>query len=182
MKKRTPWIAVAAAAGAAGIAYALWPKKKIPAQAIVDPFDIDRYMGLWHEVARLPNRIEKNLRNLTEDYALNADGTMTVVTRAFNKEKNKPVEATGKIKFKGADTRGELEVAYFLPVYLNYNLLDIDDNYQYALVSGSGLDYLWLLSREHSMPEEMKQRFLQKAMGLGFEISQLEWMDYGRAS
>jgi apolipoprotein D and lipocalin family protein len=40
------------------------------------------------------------------------------------------------------------------------------------------MGYLWLLSRESSMPEEMKQRFLQKAKALGFEIDKLEWMDY----
>jgi apolipoprotein D and lipocalin family protein len=71
-----------------------------------------------------------------------------------------------------------MEVAYFLPIYLDYNVLDIDENYQYVLVSGSSMGYLWLLSRESSMPEEMKQRFLQKAAGLGFAITQLEWMDY----
>jgi apolipoprotein D and lipocalin family protein len=178
MKKGKALIAVAAAAGAAGIAYALWPKKKVPAGAIVDPFDKERYLGKWNEVARLPNLIEKDLRDLTEEYSLNEDGTIKVVTRAFNPVKNKAVEATGTIKFRGPETRGQLEVAYFLPIYLEYNILDIDEHYQYALVSGSGMGYLWLLSRESSMPEEMKQRFLQKAMGLGFEISQLEWMDY----
>ncbi|OKS88147.1 lipocalin family protein [Mucilaginibacter polytrichastri] len=178
MKKGTTFIAVAAAAGAAGIAYALWPKKKIPAGAIVDPFDKERYLGKWNEVARLPNLIEKDLRDLTEEYSLNEDGTIKVVTRAFNQMKNKPVEATGTVKFKSAETRGQLEVAYFLPIYLDYNILDIDDNYQFALVSGSGLGYLWLLSRESSMPEEMKQRFLQMAISLGFDISKLEWMDY----
>ena len=178
MKKGKALIGVAAAAGLAGIAYAFWPKKKIPAGAIVDPFDKDRYLGKWNEVARLPNLIEKDLRDLTEEYSLNADGTIKVITRAFNAIKNKPVEATGTIKFKGADTRGQLEVAYFLPIYLDYNILDIDENYQYALVAGSGMGYLWLLSRESSMPEEMKQRFLVKAMELGFEISELEWMDY----
>ena len=166
-------IAVAAAAGAAGIAYALWPKKKIPGTAIVDPFDKDKYLGKWNEVARLPNLIEKDLRDLTEEYSLNEDGTIKVVTRAFNPVKNKAVEATGTIKFKGSETRGQLEVAYFMPIYLDYNVLDIDDDYQYALVSGSGMGYLWLLSRESSMPEEMKQRFLQKAMSLGFEINRL---------
>jgi apolipoprotein D and lipocalin family protein len=177
MKKGRAFIGVAAAAGVAGLAYALWPKKKIPANAIVDPFDKDRYLGKWNEVARLPNAIEKNLRDLTEEYSLNEDGTIKVITRAFNAEKNKPVEATGTIKFKGSKTRGQLEVAYFLPIYLDYNVLDIDEDYQYALVSGNGLGYLWLLSRENSMPEEMKQRFLQKAMTLGFEISNLEWLD-----
>lgn len=178
MKKGNLAIGVAAAAGVAGIAYALWPKKKVPASAIVEPFDKERYMGTWHEVARLPNLIEKDLRDLTEEYTLNEDGTITVITRAFNPAKNKPVEATGTIKSKGAETRGELEVAYFVPIYLDYNLLDVDDDYRYALVSGKSMDYLWLLSRESSMPEEMKQRFLQKAMALGFEISKLEWMDY----
>lgn len=178
MKKGKALIGVAAAAGLAGIAYALWPKAKVPAGAIVDPFDKEKYLGKWNEVARLPNVIEKDLRDLTEEYSMNADGTIKVITRAFNPVKNKSVEATGTIKFKGAETRGQLEVAYFLPIYLDYNVLDIDDNYQYALVSGSGLGYLWLISRDSSMPEEMKQRFLQKAIGLGFEISKLEWMDY----
>lgn len=178
MKKGNALIGVAAAAGVAGVAYALWPRKKIPASAIVDPFDKEKYLGKWNEVARLPNLIEKDLRDLTEEYSLDDDGTIKVITRAFNPVKNKAVEATGTIKFKGLETRGQLEVAYFLPIYLDYNILDIGDDYQYALVSGSGMGYLWLLSRESSMPEEMKQRFLQKAAGLGFDISKLEWMDY----
>lgn len=178
MKKGNALIGVAAAAGVAGVAYALWPRKKIPASAIVDPFDKEKYLGKWNEVARLPNLIEKDLRDLTEEYSLDDDGTIKVITRAFNPVKNKAVEATGTIKFKGLETRGQLEVAYFLPIYLDYNILDIDDDYRYALVSGSGMGYLWLLSRESSMPEEMKQRFLVKATGLGFDISQLEWMDH----
>jgi len=178
MKKGKALIGVAAAAGVAGVAYALWPKKKLPASANVDPILKEKYLGKWNEVARLPNLIEKDLRDLTEEYLINDDGTIKVVTRAFNPVKNKAVEATGTIKFKGAQTRGQLEVAYFLPIYLDYNILDIDDDYQYALVSGSSMSYLWLLSRESSMPEEMKQRFLRKATGLGFDISKLEWMDY----
>ncbi|RFZ92911.1 hypothetical protein D0C36_16090 [Mucilaginibacter conchicola] len=122
--------------------------------------------------------IEKELRDVTEGYSLNEDGTIQVVTRAFNPVKNKAMEATGTIEFKGAEKRGELEVACYLPIYLDYNVLDIDEGYQYALVSGSGLDYLWLLSCESSMPEEMKQRFLQRATSLGFDIDKLEWLDY----
>jgi apolipoprotein D and lipocalin family protein len=178
MKKEKALIAVAAAAGIAGIAYAIWPKQKIPYNAIVDPFDKERYMGKWNEVARLPNLIEKDLRDLTEEYTPNDDGTIKVITWAFNKVKNKPVEATGTMKFKRAETRGQLKVAYFVPVYLDYYVLDIDDNYQYSMVSGNGTGYLWLLSRESSMPEEMKRRFLDKATALGFDISKLEWMDY----
>jgi apolipoprotein D and lipocalin family protein len=135
-------IGAGAAARVAGIAYALWPKKKLPASAIVDPFDKERYLGKWNEVAHLPNLIEKDLRDLSEEYSLNEDGTIKVIARAFNPVKNKAVEATGTIKFKGAKTRGQLEVAYFLPIFLDYNILDIDEHYQYALVSGVA----WVIS------------------------------------
>jgi apolipoprotein D and lipocalin family protein len=177
MKKQTTIIAVAAGAGLAGLAYALWPKKKIPLNAIVDSFDKDRYLGKLNEIARLPNAIEKNLTDLTEEYSENEDGTLKVVTRAFNAKKNKPVEATGTIRFKGRITIGKLKVAYFLPIYLDYNVLDIDKDYRYALVSGSGLDYLWLLSREDHIPDDIQQRFLHKAAGLGFDTGKLEWMN-----
>ena len=83
MNKQQKWlVAIAAGAGAAGLTYALWPKSKIPKNAIVQPFDKKRYMGLWNEIARLPNRIEKNLKNVTDEYDLNDDGTIRVITRA----------------------------------------------------------------------------------------------------
>lgn len=176
MKKEKWIIAAAAGVGIAGLAYALWPKSKIPNGAIVQPFDKHKYMGLWNEIARLPNRIEKNLKNLTEEYSLNDDGTIKVVTRAYNFDKNKPVEADGRAKFIGADTRGKLKVSYYLPIYLDYNVLDVDATYRYAMVSGNSLDYLWIISRENSMPEDIKGRFLAKATALGFDVSKLEWM------
>lgn len=176
--KKEKWIIGAAAAGAgiAGLAYALWPKNKIPRSAIVQPFDKKKYMGIWHEIARLPNKIEHNLKDLTEEYSLNEDGSVKVITRAYNFEKNKPIEAEGKAKFKGGGKRGKLEVAYYLPFYLDYNVIDIDEDYHYALVSGSSLDHLWFLSRETSIPDDIKTRFLAKATALGFNTGNLEWI------
>lgn len=176
MKKEKWILAAAAGAGLAGLAYALWPKNKIPKNAIVSPFDKTRYMGIWHEVARLPNMIEKNLKDLTEEYIPNADGTIKVITRAYNTEKNKPVEAHGELKFKGSETRGKLGVSYYLPIYLDYNVLAVDEHYQYALVSGNSLSYLWILSRDGNITEEIKSHFLEKALALGFDTWKLEWL------
>jgi apolipoprotein D and lipocalin family protein len=177
MMKKEKWIvALAAGAGVAGLAYALWPKNHIPIGAIVQPFDKNKYLGLWYEVARLPNGIEKNLKNLTEEYSLNEDGSIKVTTRAYNFDKNKPVEAEGIAKFTGPETRGKLKVSYFLKIGLDYNVLDVDRHYQYALVSGNSLDYLWILSRENTIPDEIKERFLTKATNLGFDVAKLDWV------
>ena len=174
--KKDKWIlAAAAGAGVAGLAYALWPKKNIPNNAIVSPFDKERYMGKWHEIARLPNLIQKNLKDLTEEYIANADGSIKVITRAYNAEKNKPVEAHGELKFKGPHTRGKLGVAYYLPIYLDYNVLAVDEHYQHALVAGNSFKYLWILSRDGSITEEIKSHFLNKASELGFDTWKLEW-------
>jgi apolipoprotein D and lipocalin family protein len=69
----------------------------------------------------------------------------SLVTSAYYFHKNKSVKAEGKAKFAGPDTRGKLRVAYFLPIYLDYNALDVDAQYQYAMVSDNSLDYLWII-------------------------------------
>jgi apolipoprotein D and lipocalin family protein len=176
-RKERTLIAIAAGLGVAGLIYAVWPKNKIPKTAIVDPFDKIKYLGLWNEIARMPNAIEKHLKDLTEEYSLNDDGTIKVTTRAHHTEKNKVVEAEGTAKFTGPATRGALKVAYFVPVYLDYNVLDVDEDYQYAMVSGSGLDYLWILSRDIDVPADITTRFLTKATSLGFDTGKLEWMN-----
>jgi apolipoprotein D and lipocalin family protein len=175
--KREKWIlpAVAGATVAAGVAYALWPKREIPKGAdVVTPFDMDKYVGLWNEIARLPNPVEKNFTQLAERYIANGDGTYHVVTRAYNSKKEKWIEATGKLKVAEPGT-GHLKVSYFGPFYLNYNILDIDENYEHALASGSDNKTMWLLSKETSMPEDIQVRFLQKASDYGFDVSKLIW-------
>jgi apolipoprotein D and lipocalin family protein len=85
-------------------------------------------------------------------------------------------EITGKLKFAGDEEIGMLKASYFGPFYLSYNVLAIDPDYQHALVSGSGLDYLWLLSRDKAIPGDIKQQFLDTAKHIGFDINKLEWV------
>jgi apolipoprotein D and lipocalin family protein len=67
-------------------------------------------------------------------------------------------------------------VSFFKPIWGSYNVIDIDENYKYALVVGKNKDYMWILSREKTIPENYKQRFLDKAKSLGFEIENLVWV------
>lgn len=171
MKKEKLLIALAAGAGVATVIYSLLSKDIPDGAAVVQPFNQNRYMGLWYEVARLPNRIEKNIKHLTEEYSLNHDGTMKVVTTGYNIKTNKWKRASGTMKFTGTENAGMLKVSYLGPFYANYNVLDIDSDYRYALVSGSGLNYLWILSRETSIPDHIKAQFLNTAKEIGFNTN-----------
>ena len=177
MKNEKLWIAIATGAGVAALTYALMPKKQLPEGATAaEPFDKHSYLGTWNEVARMPSFMEKDFQKVIEEYSLNDDGTIKVVTKAYNAEKDKWSEFAGTIKFAGAEDVGTLKVSYFRPVYFAYNVLEVDAEYQYALVSTSNLDYLWILSRKSSIPDEVKEKFLNKAKAIGFEVEKLEWV------
>ncbi len=86
--------------------------------------------------------------------------------------------ATGKAKFRGDKNVAALKVSFFGPFYSGYNVLAIDEEYQYALVAGKNLDYLWILSRTPSLPEVIKDRYLQLAKDIGYNTSDLLWVDH----
>lgn len=177
MKKEKWLIALAASAGLAAIIYKLISKDIPDGATAVQPFDINRYLGKWYEIARLPNRIERNIKDITDNYSRINDNTFKIVAKGYDTKKGNWREMSGKIKFAAQKGVGMFKVSYLGLFYAAYNVLDIDPHYKYALVSGNRLDYLWILSREPSVPEDIKHQFLLKAMSIGFAVEQLEWMN-----
>uniref|UniRef100_UPI00255022BB lipocalin family protein n=1 Tax=Enterobacter hormaechei TaxID=158836 RepID=UPI00255022BB len=96
-----------------------------------------------------------------------------VLNRGYDPVKNKWNESEGKAYFTGEPTTAALKVSFFGPFYGGYNVIKLDDKYQYALVSGPNRDYLWILSRTPTIPEAVKQDYLNTARDLGFRVDQL---------
>lgn len=175
LKKLTPY-AVAGAALAAGIV--LWSETRsgLPDGAIpVSDFKLARYLGQWYEIARFNYRFERGLENVSAHYSLNRNGTVKVINRGQEIDTGQWKESTGKAKFAGEENTGMLKVSFFWPFYAPYNVIAIADNYQYALVAGKNLDYLWLLSRAPVMPDGVRNSFLQKASAIGYDVGKLVW-------
>ncbi len=146
----------------------------IPQQATaVTPFDKEAYLGKWYEIARLDFKFERNLNNTTAEYSLNENGTIRVFNQGYDTLKGKWDEAVGKAKFVGADTTAKLKVSFFGPFYGGYNVIAIDRDYTYALVAGDSHKYLWILSRETTIPESVKENYLKIAEDAGYDTSQL---------
>ena len=145
---------------------------------VVENFDKKEYLGKWYEIARLDVSFEKNLNNTSAEYSLNEDGSIRVVNRGYNTKKKKWTKAVGKAKFVESENIGKLKVSFFGPFYGGYNVVALDPDYKYALVAGSSLKYLWLLSREVSVPDEVKSDYLRIAEEIGYNTDDLLWIEH----
>jgi len=162
-------------------AFALQSCKTIPKGAIaVKPFDQKKYLGIWYEIARLDYKFEKNLNNVTATYTLKKDGAIKVDNKGFNYKKEKWEQSIGKAKPVADPQEAKLKVSFFGPFYSGYNVIAIDKEYKYALVAGKSTKYLWILSREKTIPEEIKKEYIQQARAIGYKTDELVWVEHNK--
>lgn len=152
------------------------PEKAKP----VADFDANRYLGTWYEIARFDYRFEKDLDNVAARYSLLENGDIKVFNSGYDYVKNEWKSSTGSARFRGDKNTAALKVTFFKPFYSGYNVIALDNDYRYALVAGKNLDYLWLLSKEKTMPEEIKKQYLKKAEEIGYDISGLVWVKHDK--
>ncbi len=135
--------------------------------------DIIRYMGVWHEIARLPNSFENaDLRNTKAAYVLEADGTVRVVNSGVDAD-GKRRYAEGRAYAPDKSDFSKLRVSFFWPFYGDYYILELAPDYGWALVGGRDKRYLWILARSASLPETTLSEILQLAKKRGYDTSKL---------
>jgi apolipoprotein D and lipocalin family protein len=144
----------------------------------VTPFDKEKYLGKWYEIARLDFKFERDLNNTTAVYSLNENGTIKVDNQGYNTKTGEWSQAIGKAKFVGESTVGKLKVSFFGSFYTGYNVLAIDEEYKYALIAGENLKYLWILARETTIPAEIKDEYLHIAKEIGYSTNELLWVEH----
>ncbi|MEY3219875.1 MAG: hypothetical protein RIT27_1232 [Pseudomonadota bacterium] len=142
--------------------------------AVVDDFDVNKYLGKWYELARIDNRFERDLIGVTAYYKMLDDGQVEVINRGFNPNTNTRQVAKRTARFVDKPSVGHLEVTFFYPFYAGYKILELDKkDYQYALVTSDSFDYLWILARDPVLSDITYQMLVEKAKQLGFDTSAL---------
>ena len=170
------WQIGLAAIGTAALIINLSSCASIPKGATaVNPFNKERYLGKWYEISRMDFKFEKNLNNVTANYTLKKDGSIRVDNKGYNYVKKEWKESIGKAKFVGSSNEARLKVSFFGPFYAGYNVIALDKDYKYAMVAGNNLQYLWLLSRETTIPPAIVNQYLAQAKNLGYDVSKLVW-------
>lgn len=139
----------------------------------VTDFDAERYLGTWHEIARLDHRFERGLEAVTATYTRRADGAIGVLNRGRDAESGEWRQVEGRARFvEDADT-GYLKVSFFGPFYGAYVVFELDEDFRHALVSGPNRSFLWLLAREPDPDEAVVDALVARAAAAGFETEAL---------
>ena len=140
----------------------------------VDEFDIEKYEGFWYEIAKFPNRFERDLTDVMAYYQTNGDG-LEVINQGVNSKTGEKEVAEGIAIIDGP---GKLRVSFFRPFYGDYYVMKLDQcasgEYQWSLVGSPDREYLWLLSRTKTMDDDLFNYLVESAAEEGFDVSKLE--------
>ncbi len=137
----------------------------------VREFDLERYLGLWHEVARMDHRFERGLTDVTAEYTLKEDGTIRVENSGWNIRKGERSKIIGHAKTTSVP--GLLRVSFFWRFYSDYRVLMLDPDYQWVLVGSSNSKYLWILSRVECLPKEIYDKILIEVQRRGYDTKKV---------
>lgn len=153
------------------------PEGITPVKAV----DVNQYAGIWYEIARLDHSFERGLTDVSAEYQIKDDGSLTVINRGFSKEDGVWEEAKGRAVFVGNERSGHLKVSFFGPFYASYVIFRLDND-EYAYITGYDRDYLWFLSRTPTVSDEALDDFRAVARTEGFKLDELIIVDQGRNS
>jgi apolipoprotein D and lipocalin family protein len=154
--------------------------QEAPVQTIAS-LDVNRYVGTWYEIAKYPNRFQKQCASHTRaQYLTNAEGSLQVINRCVTRE-GETLEAIGQAHQVGGASSPKLQVRFapawlsWLPwVWGDYWVIDLDKDYQLAAVSDAKREYLWVLSRHKQVDAKTYQALLTRMAAQGFDIQKLE--------
>jgi apolipoprotein D and lipocalin family protein len=138
----------------------------------VSHVDLERYAGKWFEIARYPNRFQRDCQSdTTAIYTLRNNGKVQVVNACRKKDGTiKGVRGTAKIV---DTTNARLKVTFFWPFYGDYWIIGLDPDYRWAVVGEPGRKYLWILSRTAQMTDGDHQKALVAVRSARYDPARL---------
>ncbi len=139
--------------------------------------DVSRYLGKWYEIAKLPQATQAGCTAVTAEYSLNEDGSVKVLNscRLFDPSSGRLITISGKAT-PVDQSNSKLEVSFFEGLQKgNYWVLELADDYSYALVGEPSRSSLFVLSRSPQISEDLYQMLLSKAAEKhGYDVTTVE--------
>lgn len=136
--------------------------------------DLKRYMGTWYEIARYPNNFQKGCVGSKATYSLRDDGKVSVLNECYNESfSGKLRSAKGKAWVVDKESNARLKVSFFWFFAGDYWIIDLADDYSYAVIGHPKRKYLWILSRAKEMNESVYNTILSRLKDNQYDTARL---------
>jgi apolipoprotein D and lipocalin family protein len=151
---------------------------KEPFQETEEYVDIERFTGNWYVIALLPTAFEKDAANGIENYSLTEEGNIRVqYTFRKNSPQGKEKVMTQKGWIYNKESNADWRVRPLWPLKLPYYILEIDEDYQYTVIGTNNFKYLWIMSRNPKMDEQLLQQISSRMTARGYDMSEIQYME-----
>ena len=145
--------------------------------------DMPRFMGDWYVIAQIPTYIERKAYDSVESYRLDADGTIRTTFRYRNGSADAPVKTMEPVGRVVPGTNNAVwEMQFVWPIQAEYVIVDLAPDYSRTIVGRSKRDYVWLMSRQPSLPAPELAAAIQKIRELGYDTTKLRMVPQSAAT
>lgn len=149
--------------GPAGCAETTTQANALPPLEAVESVELSRYLGTWYEIASYPQKFQEGCTATTANYSQGKGDNIVVLNRCRKGGLDgKEDEAKGRARVVDTTTNAKLEVSFFRPFWGDYWIIDLDPEYQWAVVGHPGRDYLWILARTPALDPGVYDGILQR--------------------
>lgn len=154
----------------------LAPENSASPLATVEQVDIAEYMGKWYEIAKYPVVFETGCYGVTAEYSLNGDGTVRVFNTCRTADGAIANTIEGYAAVEDPTTNAKLMVYFFGPFGAPYWILELGENYEYAVVGDPTRSFFWILSRAPQLDDATYESILSRMPDWGYDPARLELM------
>lgn len=141
--------------------------------------DLKRYVGLWYEIAKIPNSFQDQCaKNTTAKYTLTKDGEIYVTNSCIDTDGELDA-ADGVVRVVDKKTNAKLEVSFvsffgWRPFWGDYWIIGLDENYQWAIIGTPNRKYGWILSRNPELKQDTMDHIFQILKDQGYNKKDFE--------
>lgn len=134
--------------------------------------DLNKYLGKWYQIAALPQLFSFNTKCVTAEYSLNNDGSVKVINKQVTQGGTlQTIEGRATVEPNSGNAK--LRVGFFgqEPTESNYWIVEIDDDYSYAVISNPTKTTWWILCRTPQMDPTLVQEIKDRWAAFGINMS-----------
>jgi len=148
---------------------------KGPEMQTVDYVDLDRFMGKWYVIANIPTFLEKDAYNAVETYTMNDDGTIDTEF-TFRKGGFDGEEKGFNPKGFVTDTESNAlwGMRFIWPIKADYRIVYLDDDYTQTVIGRQKRDYVWIMARTPTIPDEDYAKIMEFVESIGYDTSEIQ--------